>query len=328
MGIKRTVKRNSGKSIVTIGEAYNGFEIEKQAKGLVEATMKNYKQSLAYFKEFCGVTDASDIQELTKDQMLAWVNEMRERGCTPAAINHYIRDCRAFLYWCMADERKYIESFKVECTRGQEPKKKTYTKQEIKRLLEKPKDKEDVDFTEWRNWAIVNLAYDMGARAGTIIEIQLRDVNLAKRAIYLRHTKNKALSHAVISTQCAKALKEYIDDWRSDSSEEDYLFCSYSNEQLTYNALAHSFVAYCKERGVEHHSLHGLRHSFATELAENTNGDMVRVQKALGHSSIDMARKYIDMANVSMGNYDEISPLAKTKDKRGRPKRSVSKSNK
>lgn len=325
MGIKRTIKLNSGSSVVTIGEAFKRFENEKLAKGLVESTLKNYEQSLSYFMGFGNFTKDSDIRGITRDLIIDWTNTMRENELTPAAINHYLRDCRAFFYWCMHDDRKYIDSFKVEQVRGQEAKKKTYAQDELKRLLAKPKSKLEKDFVEWRNWVIVNLAYDMGARAGSLIEIRLEDINFTKRTVYLRHTKNKALAHMNISSQCAKILKEFISDWRSDAEEQDFLFCSYGNEQLTYNALAHSYTLYCKNRGVERHSLHSLRHSFATALAENTNGDMIKVQKALGHSSIDMARKYIDMANVSMGEYDNISPLARTKDKRGRPKRGVKK---
>lgn len=323
MGVRRTIKKSSSKAIVTIGEAFASFENEKHAKGVVEATMRNYRQGLSYLKKHAGFSDETDIRAITRELMVGWINTMRDSELSASSINHYLRDCRAFIYWCMEDDRKYLEPFRIEQVRAQEPKKKTYSKEDLRLLLAKPREKDDMDFVEWRNWAIVNLVYDMGARCGTLLEIQIRDVNLQKKSIYLRHTKNKSLSHMVISSACAKVIKEYMEDWRAGANEEDYLFCNYSNEQLTYNALAHSFTLYCKARGVERHSLHGIRHSFATELAENTNGDMVRVQKALGHSSIDMARKYIDMANIDMGAYDEISPLAKSKDNRGSPKRKI-----
>lgn len=325
MGIKRVVKKTNSTPIVTVGEAFRAFVYEKRAKGVVEATIRNYEQGLGYFTKFAQLTENSNIAVINKDLIIQWITAMNEGELAAASINHYLRDCRAFLYWCMADERKYIETFRIEQVRAQEPKKKTYTAEDIKKLLAKPKFDDDVDFVEWRNWTIVNLVYDMGARCGSLIEIQMRDVNLDKHTLYLRHTKNKSVANMNISSACVRILKRYIQDWRSDAKDEDYLFCNYSNEQLTYNALAHSFTAYCKARGVERHSLHGLRHNFATELAANTNGDMVRVQKALGHSSIDMARKYIDMANIDMGNYDEVSPLALNKDKRGRPKRTITK---
>lgn len=323
MGIKRTITRSKTAEIVTIGEAYKRFENDKSAKGLEPATMRNYEQSLGYLMEYAGFTKTTDIKSFSRDLIIEWTNMLRDNELSHKSINHYIRDCRAFLRWCMHDDRKYLERFQIDEVNGQEPTKKVYALEDLKRLLAKPKEKEDSDFVEWRNWAIVNLAFDMGARCSTITNIQIGDVNLEKHTIYLRHTKNKALAHMNISSNCARVLKEFINDWRHSASDEEYLFCNYSGEQLTYNALAHSYTKYCKSRGVEKHSLHSVRHSFATALAENTNGDMVKVQKALGHKSIDMARQYIDMASVSMGDYDTISPLARSKDKRGRPKRKI-----
>lgn len=325
MAIKRVVKRNGGNLVITIGYAYNLFENEKAAKGLKPATMRNYKQSLGYLMDYAELTENTDITTIDRALIIEWINTMRANELSVDSIKHYLRDCRAFLYWCMHDDRKFIERFTIESVKGQEPKPKTYSQEDINKLKAKPKRKADSDFIEWRNWAIVNLIYDMGARCSTIINIQLQDVNLQKRSIYLRHTKNQSLTHATISTQCAKILKEFMNDWRADTEPTDYLFCNYSNEQLTYNALAHSFTAYCKDRGVIPHGLHGIRHTFATALAENTNGDMIKVQKALGHSSIEMARHYVNIAGVSMGNYDDISPLAKSKDNRGRPKRTIKK---
>lgn len=330
---KKGVHRAKEKTLVTIGEAFKNFYAEKKAKGVVQDTLDNYEQSLRFFKEFASFTDDTDIKSINKPLIIGWINSMKEGKVdtesgelitlTPAAINHYIRDVRVFLYWCMNDEHKYIEHFKVEQVAAQEPKTKTYTKDDLKRLLAKPKTDDDTDFVEWRNWAIANLAYDMGARCATIQDIRIGDINFQKRTIYLRHTKNKTLTHATISSACAKVLKQFIETWREGVDNEDYLFCSYGGGELKYSALAHSFTKYCKSRGVEMHSLHGIRHSFATALASNTNGDMVKVQKALGHSSIDMARKYINLAEVDMGDYDNISPLAKAKDTRGKPRKGV-----
>lgn len=326
MGIKRKVKGSSNNSFISIGYAYTQFDSENRANGLAPSTIANYKQSFTYFIDFADLTEDSDIVEINKDLITEWKNTMILDGKSIKTINHYVRDVRRFCNWCMSDEREYLAHFTIKEVSGQEPKQKIYTQQEIDNLLAKPRYKEGADFTEWRCWAIANLIYDMGARASTILNIQLQDINFQRRSIYLRHTKNKALSHAIISTQCAKVLKEYIGEYfPHDASGSTYVFCNVAFEQLSYNALAHSFTKYCESRGVEHHSLHGLRHSFATKLAETTNGDMVRVQKALGHSSIDMARKYVDLAAVEMGEYDNISPLATSKERRGRPKRSIKK---
>lgn len=335
MRVKRTIKSSANKvKVITIGDAFSEFIREKTADGVVAKTLRNYTQSVEKFKDFCNFDDNTDITLIEKAKVLEWINHMKEtianggEELSAASTNHYIRDCRSFLYWCMNDERKYIPLYKLQETSAQETPPKAFSKDDLKKLIQKPRDKDDMAFVEWRNWAVVSLALDMGARAGTIIDIQMQDLNFANNTIYLRHTKNKKLTHQKISSAGAKALKEYISLYRDGADDEEYLFCNVGGEQLTYNALSHSFRKYCASRGVYQYNLHGLRHSFATAFAENTNGDMVRLKKALGHSSITMAQKYVDLTNVSMGNYDEISPLKSTSSSnKGKPTRKIKRTN-
>lgn len=333
--VKRTIKSSANKvKVITIGEAFKEFITEKTADGVVPKTLRNYSKTLEKFETFSGFDSNTDIKQVEKAKVLDWVNFMKEtkanggNGLSAASTNHYIRDFRSFLYWCMNDERAYLPSYKLQETSAQETPPKTFSQADLKKLLQKPKDRGDMDFVEWRNWAVVSLALDMGARAGTITDIQIQDLNFSNNTIYLRHTKNKKLTHMKISSAGAKALKEYISLYRDGAEDEEYLFCNVGGEQLTYNALSHSFRKYCADRGVYQYNLHGLRHSFATAFAENTGGDMVKLQKALGHKSIAMAQKYVDLTNVSMGNYDDISPLKSTSSSnKGKPSRKIKRTN-
>ena len=325
MAIKRAIRSSANaQQAPTFREVVREFEKEKIADGVTSKTIHNYEQSLDKFLNFANCDYNSEITALDKAAVIDWVAAMQKSNISVASINHYLRDVRAFANWCMADEQKYLTPFKITTVKGQAARPKAFVGDDLSILLQKPQNKSDNDFVEWRNWAVVNLAFDMGARAGTIVDIQMGDINLRNNTLYLRHTKNKRLTHLNFSSTCAKALKEYINLYRQGATEDEYLFCNFGGEQLTYNALAHSFAKYCKNRGVEQHNLHGLRHSFATTFAQTTNGDMVRLQKALGHSSIDMAQKYVDIASVNMGNYDEISPLAIAKSSnKGAPKRAI-----
>lgn len=323
--VKRTIKSStSTNKVISIGEAFNGFEREKIAKGLAQSTLYNYRLTITKFVEHNGLEDNSPITAITKDVILNWINALQKESIRATSINHFIRDLRAFFNWCMADERKYLPMFKIDSVKTQEARPKAFAKDDLKILLQKPEGKEDLDFVAWRTWAVVNLALDMGARAASISEIQLGDINFQTNTIYLRHTKNKKLAHQNISSACAKALKEYINLYRAYAEDDEYLFCNVEGNRMSYNALSHSFRRYAIARGVSQYNLHGLRHSFATTFAENTNGDMIKLQKALGHSSIDMAQKYVDIAAIDIGNYDSISPLATTKgSNKGAPSRKV-----
>ena len=165
MGVKRTIQMSAPvEQYVMIGEAYRKFHMEKLAKGLVEKTLHDYRKSLEYFMSFSGFDDATNIQLINRALIIDWTNQMRTDDLSPNSINHYIGSLKSFLNWCMHDDRAYLPSFKIEKVNAQETPPKAFQKADINKLLEKPKRKTVIDFVEWRNWAIVNLIYDMGAR--------------------------------------------------------------------------------------------------------------------------------------------------------------------
>lgn len=64
------------------------------------------------------------------------------------------------------------------------------------------------------------------------------------------------------------------------------------------NALE-SIVKRAKQRAqVPRAHCHLLRHTFATNYLVREVGDPLRLQQILGHTSLEMVRRYVSMANV------------------------------
>ena len=80
---------------------------------------------------------------------------------------------------------------------------------------------------------------------------------------------------------------------------------------LTPLALSHSFAKYCKARGCTHTNIHGLRHSFALNWIRN-GGNEFKPQKILGHSTLEMTRRYVALATSDLKkDYEMFSTLDK-----------------
>lgn len=85
--------------------------------------------------------------------------------------------------------------------------KETYTDEELTMLLKKPA--KNCDFTEYRNWVIVNFLMNSGCRAATIRNIQNRDVDMEARQVILRHNKNGKIQVIPLCSVMINILREY-----------------------------------------------------------------------------------------------------------------------
>jgi integrase/recombinase XerD len=102
-------------------------------------------------------------------------------------------------------------------------------------------------------------------------------------------------------------LAEYIQYRKGELT--DYLFCSIYGEKLTPNALGHSIRKYNIKRGVGKTSIHLFRHTFAKNWIL-AGGDIFRLQKLLGHSSMDIVREYVNMFSDDLQkDFDRFNPL-------------------
>ena len=310
MAMKRKIVVVEDDTSIPIQHALDEFIAEKEALNKSASTINNYKQSVRLFMEYFEFNHETPISEVKQKHFFEWANGLKLDYVKVTSINHYLRDCRAFFYWCMDEARGYIEKpFKIQTLDGQDEGLKLFTKEELDRLLEKPSRKPTAAaFTEWRTYAITNWIYATGNRVGTVIEVRIEDVDFTNREIHLRHTKNKKAQIIPLAASLDTVLKEYIRHFRN-GVKKGWLFPNVGDEQLTTSALRQAFSDYCKARNVSHANPHGLRHSFARAWIRN-GGDTFRLQKILGHSSLEMTRKYVKLFSEDLKeDFDTFNPL-------------------
>jgi integrase/recombinase XerD len=203
-------------------------------------------------------------------------------------------------------KKGYVKDFQVLLPKMDEVVKETYTDNEIMLLLKKP-DMKKSDFPEYRNWVIVNYMLGTGNRAGTILNIKIEDLDFESGNIILKKLKGRKQYYIPISKSLAQILREYVIYRKGETS--DFLFCTAYGKPLTLNGLETEIAKYNKIRGVEKTSLHKFRHTFAKQWILN-GGDIFRLQKILGHSSLDMVRKYVNMFSDDLRrDFDSFNPL-------------------
>lgn len=311
MGVKKTIKKRE-QTEYGIEEVFEIFRREKLAYGIAIPTVQNYYISIQRLTSSLQVHNPK-VQDFDKSDIMEFINILQSDGIRTASINHYLRDIRAFFNWCYREG--YLNTkIEIKLVKEQEAIKETYTEEELKKLLTPPATN---NYCAWRSWAIVNWILATGNREKTICNIRIGDLNLQEQEILLRQTKNKKPQIIPMSSELSFILKKFIKDFRSEAEPEDYLFCNVAGEKLTENALKLSMIDYNHSREVNRTSVHALRHTFAKYWIRN-NGDAFRLQKMLGHSSLEMTRRYVNMFSADLKEgFDDFSPLDKMISKTG-----------
>lgn len=90
-------------------EAFEEFIEEKEAQNKSPQTIHNYRQTFEAFCKFNGFDRHTSVESVNRKVFLDWVNDMAQDK-KPVTVNHYLRDVRVFLNWCMDDDHHYIEA--------------------------------------------------------------------------------------------------------------------------------------------------------------------------------------------------------------------------
>lgn len=272
-------------------KTFEEFISDCVVRNLRTVTMKSYQDSWKHFRKY--ITKDDIKQEDITNYILAAKDTIKA-----TTMNKYLRHIRAILYFMECNVK--IKMLKVDFEH-----KTPYTKDEAKKLLEKP-DIRKVTFIDYRNWVVVNTVLATGARTNTLVNIKIKDVDLTNGFIKFATLKNRKMANVPIPNMLVKILHEYIEHRNADS--EEYLFCNAYGRQTTRTDLYHSMCNYNKARGITNTGIHRLRHTFAKEYML-AGGDIFTLQKILTHASVSQTQQYINMLDVDVQAMVKINPL-------------------
>lgn len=271
---------------------------------LSPVTLNTYKIAETYFIRFVGEDIiCKTINQETIDNYKLY---LLGTDISAVTVNTYIHNLSPAIKFGM--KRGYINSFiEFKGVHAQEKIKDIYTPEELKILLKKPNVKKR-GFAEFRNWAIINFLLATGVRARELRNVKIEDIDFENNVIKLQITKNNKARIVPISTALKSVLTEYL-TYRQSNSDDDYLFPNIYGEQLPRTTLQMSITKYCKKRGIEKYSLHLFRHCFATNYLR-AGGNPLTLQRILGHSTLKMVNKYIQMNTRDLQqDIDKFNPL-------------------
>ncbi|MGH2908725.1 MAG: tyrosine-type recombinase/integrase [Solirubrobacteraceae bacterium] len=145
-----------------------------------------------------------------------------------------------------------------------------------------------------RNRALIAVLWRCGLRISEALSLELRDVDLQAGTVRVRHGKGDRSRTVGIDEQTTALLARWIDRRKKLSpGARAPIFCTLQGGRLDSSYVRRMLPRLAKRAGVERRvHAHGLRHTYASELArEGTAINVIR--DALGHTSLAVTDRYL-----------------------------------
>lgn len=245
------------------------------AAGASENTIKLYRIAIEDFLDFV----KKDPRQITATDLNRWIIDILNRNTKAKTVLDNLEKRREksitariymiavirFLKWLGIDIKPTIPKTR---------------KKEIRALTEEEIEKIKHSIKRTKDRLLIQLLLDTGLRAKELLSIRKSDINIEKRYIRVRNTKNGEERIVFFTEETKKLLEKYI----KNINDNERVF------NMTYNALYRKLKRLGKKLGIDLRP-HILRHTFATQ-AIRKGMPLPVVQKLLGHKDIRTTQVY------------------------------------
>lgn len=253
------------------------------------STMKGALFAIYNFLEGVKESGKTVLGEVTKEDLEFFIEQEQDRGRMISTIRTKLNFVNAFIrHW--TEEGIINAEILTRKIRLKRPD-----------TLPRAMDPDDVRqllsvIGSLRDRALVLVLLRTGMRIGELLNTRLADVHLNERKIDIYEGEKNCLGRVVyLSEDAVGALKQWL---AIRDPRQSFLFYAAGHPTMSYSKARSLFATYLQRArlGDKGYSLHALRHTFATELL-NAGMRIECLQPLLGHSSLDVTRRYARLAD-------------------------------
>ena len=254
-------------------------------------TLRSRFASIFVFLQYLKAQGRQMLEQVGREDVCAFIEQEQDRGLRPASVFCRLEGLYAFIGFLVDREvlspdllkRKLRVKVPDSLPRAIDP-------EDVRRLLaviRHPRDR-----------AMVLVLLRTGMRIGELLHTTLFDVKLAERRIEIFETQKNRVGRVVyLAEDACQALEHWLEVRRRKT---ELIFSGQGGCPLSYEVVRSRFGALLLDAGLAHkgYTLHCLRHTFASELL-NAGMRLECLQPLLGHSSIEMTRRYARLTDTT-----------------------------
>jgi site-specific recombinase XerD len=280
---------------IGLGAALDAFCAGKAAEGLSPRSIIWYRMIGERLVGRFGA--ARPVDTLTATELRAWLVELRAT-LAPMSVAGYVRGLHAFGNWLASDGLAAARALRA-LARPRVPRKviEPLSDADLRRLLSAAQE---------RDRAVLLLLLDTGLRVSEVVGIRLGDLRPDGG---IKVTGKGAAERIVpVGGTARRAVGAYLAA-RGPGALSERLFLNQADQALTTSGVSQLLRRLRGRTGVTARcNPHSFRHTFAHNYLVN-GGDALSLQRILGHSSLEMVRRYVRLSDIDLaGRHRAASP--------------------
>jgi integrase/recombinase XerD len=253
-------------------------------------TLRQAATSLEQFLLFFANRGNSVLEQLSREDIEAFVEDMQDRGLKLTTVNTRLRNVYAFVRYLIIEYRGFDWGLMERKVKLKLPDRlpRAIDPQHLDQLL--------AAIDGCRERALILLLLRSGMRIGELLNCKLEDIDLSEQKILIYQSDKTSVGRAVYySTDAQQALLAWL---RVRDTGRQYLFYGQKDKPLSYEAARCIFKKCLQKADLQYsgYSLHCLRHSFATDLL-NAKMPLECLRVLLGHSNLEITRRYARLSD-------------------------------
>jgi site-specific recombinase XerD len=302
---------------ITLSAAIIGYTIAAQARRLSPHTIADYTSTFRKLRRYL----ASDplIAFITPAGILAFINA--QNGISKkTTLNIYVG---LSALWTWAVKETIVPANIIRGLDWPEPELRAivpFTESDVHALLAaldksahytRPGKRDCVHSlgTAIRNRAIILTFLDTGLRVSELCELQLSNTDLSNKRLLVMG-KGKKERFVPFSAPTAQSIWRYIATRSAPQDNTDRTFLTPAGHPLDRHDVLKILQRIGRRAGVPNCHPHRFRHTFAISFLRN-GGNAYALQEILGHSSMEMVRRYLAIAQADIETAHRLaSPVA------------------
>ena len=274
-----------------LGKSYvRDYLRHKYRRNCKANTLKIAATSLVQFLSFFAGRGNIVLEQLSREDLEAFVEDMQDRGLKPSTVNIRLTNVYGFLRFLILEYKVVSWELMERKIKLQLPDRlpKAIDVQHIQQLLaviDNPRDR-----------ALILLLLRTGMRIGELLNCKVEDVDLAEQKILIYQSDKTCIGRAVYySDDAHRALLAWL---RVRDPLKQLIFYGWGENALSYEAARSILQKYLQKADLHHsgYTLHCLRHTYATDLL-NAKIPLECLRVLLGHRNLEITRRYARLSD-------------------------------